>query len=231
MRNISLWAKEHAITTRLLIVLVIYPLFNLTGWFLGDLLAIQGFHLYSFWGYPLSLIVILIMLTYPSSADRSVYRRSYTRRKIMDGLLAGTTFLFIVMTGNNFTSFSDATAMPASYASSFPQAVEKPGPVSKSNFQKKAVRKWFHALRKKYRDASNSNKVLLTILAIVVGIFLFMGLIALTCSIACAGSEALAYVVFFLGMAGIILGLVKIIKSIHRGPKKPTVSQPAPSGI
>jgi hypothetical protein len=42
----------------------------------------------------------------------------------------------------------------------------------------------------------------------------------LACSISCSGSEALAFIVFFIGLGGIIFGSIKLIQRIKRGPKK-----------
>ena len=75
-------------------------------------------------------------------------------------------------------------------------------------------------IRKAYRQDKNGKRITLVTLSIVIAVILTFLLAALSCEIACSGAEALAIIVFISGLAGIIFGLVGVIKSINRKYKK-----------
>lgn len=229
MKKISFWAKDHVWTTRLLIIFFIYPLLNITGWLLGDLLQSMGIDLSQIWSYALSLGALYLLLIYPFKSTPTRNNHHYTRRKTIDVLLAGCTFLLIVTTGNHLDGSEQATGFPLTHASTFSKDLPRSAEKSKIKAQKKSLKQWVKQLRKKYREAGNGTKIALTILAVILAIFLIFGLAALACTIACSGSEAIAYILFLLGTAGIIFGLVKVINSIHRGPKKQVPEPEKPS--
>ena len=222
MRSISLWARDHAWTSRFLIVLVIYPLLNLTGLFLGDLLESLNIVFSSSWTYILSFVIIFLFLFYPGRKE-SAYK-NYRFRKTMDFLLVVSTFLCILLSGNQLAAGKQIGLIPASHAAEIQPAhtttADKPE-------KKKSLKKKIQALRKKYRDLDTGAKIALTLLAVVVFVGLAYLLGVLSCSIACSGAEGGAYVVFFLGLGGLIFGLVKVLKLIHKGPKKKRTTDPA----
>jgi hypothetical protein len=222
MRSISLWARDHAWSSRLLIVLVIYPLLNLTGLFLGDLLESSKIVFSSSWTYILSFVIILLFLFYPGRNERGY--KNFRFRKIMDSLLVVSTFLCILLSGNQLAAGNQVGFIPASHA-----ALIQPAPTSAVDKpeKKKSLKKKIQSLRKKYRDLDTGAKIALTLLAAVVFVGLVYLLGALSCSIACSGAEGGAYVVFFLGLGGLIFGLVKVLKLIHKGPKKKRTTDPA----
>ena len=221
MKSISLWARDHAWTSRLLIILVIYPLLNLTGLFLGDLLESSNIVFSSSWTYVLSFVIILLFLFYPGRNEPAY--KNFRFRKTMDCLLVLSTFLCILLSGNQLAAGKQFGLIPASHAAEIQPArtstLDKP--------EKKSLKKKIQALRKKYRDLDTGAKIALTLLAVVVFVGLAYLLGALSCSIACSGAEGGAYVVFFLGLGGLIFGLVKVLKLIHKGPKKKRTTDPA----
>jgi hypothetical protein len=85
-----------------------------------------------------------------------------------------------------------------------------------------------HQIReiKKANDPSKGEKVLLVILSILVALGLLYLVAALSCSIACSGSEAIALLVAIGGTAGVILLLIFVIRAIYgkRRKKKEPVS-------
>lgn len=220
MLKISHWAKDHTWVTRLFIIFLIYPLLNITGFFLGDLLESQGFHFSALWGYVLSLLVLFLIFIYPPGNKTSGNQNIYARRKTLDVLLSSATFLFILTTGNQLSSGHQFNSIPITHASTVSLDPAPSSENSKFKKQKKIVRKWIKDVRKKYREADKGTKIVLTILAVFVAVLLILLLGALACTIACGGSEAIAFILFFLGTGGIIFGLVKVINSIHKGPKK-----------
>jgi hypothetical protein len=218
MRNISIWASRHIWLSRIIIIFLLYPLLNITGWFLGDLLESSGIILSYLWMYPLSAVVFVVFACYPSKQKFASGKNSYKLRKTCDALLAVATFMFIVLTGNQRTSNGDPVTFKANASISHP--VVPSNQPSKIKKEKKSLKKWVRNLRKKYRDSSKETKILLSILAVLVAILLIGGLIGLACSLACNGSEAAAWLVFLLGTAGVIFALVKVINAIHGKTKK-----------
>jgi len=216
MRKLSFWAHEHIWTTRLLLFFIIYPLFNLTGWILGSALYAEGFSISRAWAYPLSLVTFILIAFYYTNREK----RSYAGTRIIHLLLVLTSFGFILITGTRHTG-EEMTKTNADY-NYFVRASETVPIKPSVKKQKKGVNRLLDKLRKKYQKADNGTKAVLIILTILVAIGLTLLVGALACSIACSSSEALGYIVFFLGFASIIFGAVKIIHRISKGPKKKT---------
>ncbi|HEY0355009.1 MAG TPA: hypothetical protein VGC29_02325 [Flavisolibacter sp.] len=215
MKRISAWARDHVWSTRFIIVLLIYPLLNITGWLFGMILFEEGVHINEAFYYVLSLILLVLIVFYPDKQNKYIFKNFYLRRKLHDVLLATTTFCLVTVTGNHFTSVQPGTNNPVHasvYYSSNTTNIEKPVK------EKKKLKKFLKDLKKKYKSLSKAEKTGLIIIVIVVAVLLIFLLGALACNIACAGSEGLAYVVFFLGLGGIIFGAVKIIQSIKKKP-------------
>jgi hypothetical protein len=185
----------------------------------GDLLQSMGIE-FSVLTYLLpAMLTLVLVLHYPSRQRRYAYRNFYRTRKTYDLLLATSTFLLIMLTGNGWNSGAAVSAVPAAHATSIsvPGHASSVKPVKKI---KKSLRKILQDFRKKYRDADDTEKVLLIILTVLVAIALVFLLAALACSIACAGAEALALILVLVGLGGIIWGAVSIIKKISRKKKK-----------
>ena len=72
---------------------------------------------------------------------------------------------------------------------------------------------------KQNKDTTKGEKTALIILSVLIAIGLLLGLAALSCSISCGGSEALAIIVALAGTFLIVFLLVRIIKRISH-PKQ-----------
>ncbi|HSN09940.1 MAG TPA: hypothetical protein VLS85_12950, partial [Hanamia sp.] len=107
-------------------------------------------------------------------------------------------------------------------------ARKKIGQLSKKE-NRKHLRTVIKEIRKKYKATSNSGKTIYIILVVLGAVFLSFLMLGLACNIACSGSEALAYIVGFVGIGAIIFGAVKLIQRITRGTheKTQTASEPA----
>jgi hypothetical protein len=214
MRKVSSWARSHVMATRLLIIFLVYPLLNLTGWITGIILSSGNIALSPGWGYVLSFLTFILFAAYPRGK-----KAHYWYRKTLDLLLVATCFGFIVLTGNHLSSPSPAQGLsfPA-YASEQP-ANARTADV-KTTKKEKGLRKIFRKFQRAYKKTNAAGKAALIFLAVLVALFLISLLGALACNIACGGSEALAYAILFLGVGGIIFALVKVIHRILNGPPK-----------
>lgn len=228
MKGVSFWALQHKVGARVIIVLIYFSL-NLLGLFFGDLLSSQNIALgrsFYFFGVLLTFAGILI---YPSKKRKRQYKNFYFRQKFADGLLIIATFLFITFTGNTFNYTRTISPLNSAFATSlieFPvhsSIVNDNRSITKKNARllKKENRKYLHSviekIRKKYKATSDSGKTLLIALVVLGALFLSFLMLGLACNIACSGSEALAYIVGFVGIGAIIFGAVKLIQRISRG--------------
>jgi len=245
MKKISLWAKNHKWTARIIIVvsfLLLNALGMVTGLLLRDIRVIL----------PLAALLFFAslyaagILFYPrkkgagNGQTKSLY---YRRQKTCDMLLAGSSFLMIVFFGNhprqlfNYTPpFASVMAATSSLPKDSSLKIYKPisnfaasmkdenGKLLKWKERKKLLREQVRAI-KHSGGLSNKGKAALIILSVIVA----MGLIALigylSCSIACAGSGALAIVVLAGGTALVILLLIHVVRRIM-GKRKKQIKNP-----
>jgi hypothetical protein len=226
MLQISFWARKHVWTTRLIIIFLIYPLLNISGWFLGDLLALKGIIINQTWGYILSFIILFLFLIYPYKADKKHSRHYYAWKKTTEVLMICTTFCFILLRGNSFNSENRTNVIvKTGYASAIEKSVE-PSSKKLEKEKKNFIKKFVKNIRNKYKNASKRDKTGMIIVAILVALGLIFLLGVLSCSIACGGAEGLAYAIFFIGLGAIIFGLVRVIKRINRGEPRQKKAQP-----
>jgi hypothetical protein len=223
MRKVSSWAKSHVVATRLLIIFLVYPLLNLTGWITGIILSTGNITLGPGWGYVLSSLTFILFAAYPDRKKKA----GYWHRKTFDVLLVATCFGFIVLTGNQLSSPSPGQGLSfRAYASEKPAKARTTE--AKTIKKEKGLGKLFRKFKQAYKKTNNAGKAALIFLSVLVALFLISLLGALACNIACGGSEALAYAIFFLGLGGIIFALVKVIHRILKGPvKKEPVLKPS----
>lgn len=236
MKKISYWAKGHIWPTRFLIILI-YILLNVIGIYTGKLL--NEINIVIPQPYLIVCIISTIVLwsLYP---DRKVKKQlpsfSYFRRKLFDFSLGVITFLMIIYAGNNWEHLflhnesakasnivklsKDSSIYNVPLIKNFIASIKEMD-VSKLSQREKIrlIKKQIKAINND-KETSKSDKTLLIILSILIAIGLLIGLAALSCSIACAGSEALAVIVALAGTFLIIFFLIKIIKHLSNPKDK-----------
>ena len=67
---------------------------------------------------------------------------------------------------------------------------------------------------------ADAEQVALIILACIAAVGLLYLVMALACTLSCNGSDAAAVIVAILGLAGIIWGLIAVIRAINRKKTK-----------
>lgn len=231
MRKLSTWARRHPRIARICIILLYIPI-NITGLITGDLLFDLGIHLSGSFLVSAMTLFVITVYCYPNknNGNQASKESSYIRRKASNLLLITATFLMICFTGNQTnlsTPFYPLAIKIAGYAPASHSAVVKEstvpatdGPFSKKLHRKevrKQLRHFLQEFRRSYKDHSQGEKGMLIGLTIVAALVLFFLIASLSCSIACGGAEALAYVVFFVGTFGIVFLAIKIIQRITRG--------------
>lgn len=234
MKSVSVWARQHKTTARISIILI-YLLLNIIGIFTGDLLYSMNIVL-PFCIYLAAVALIFTGLAiYPSKKNKLKYIHFYRRQKFADCLLISATFILIIFTGNSVNQPANYNPVYGSFIlNRSAHFLEKPSTTvinkNRSTVSKKDGRKYFRStvkeLRKKFKESTKGQKTLYIILAVIGALFLIFLLGALSCNIACSGSEAIAYVIFILGLGGIIFGLIKLIQRITKGKRKKPIQQP-----
>lgn len=228
MRKLSLWAKHHPVSARIIIVFS-HCLLVCLGYFLGVQLLETNISLSPLWLYLFIAIFFIAGATYPSGE-----RRNYAKRKTYDLIVACCSFLMVLCVSNQLNApmgisgTVQATTVinpsPYKYAEA-KKLLEQFKNGEKTKFtskEKRVIRKEFnyqllqYAKAKVTGDKSNADTALLILLACIAAVGLFVLLAALACNISCNGSEAAALILFILGTAAIIWGLVKVIRSIQR---------------
>lgn len=239
MKKISYWAKAHVWPTRLLII-VIYILLNVIGIFCGKLLSELDITIPQLFFIAYIIFTIALFIWYPARKKVKQNVKStvlYFRRKLFDLALGTVTFLMIIYAGNNWEHLfikSESVRASAIIHVSKDSAIFnhpviknfiatiKSADVSKLSTKEK-LRLIKHQIKtiKHDKDTSKADKTLLIILSIIIAVALLIGLAALSCSISCSGSEALAVIVALGGTFLIIFLLVRLIKYL----KNPSVKK------
>lgn len=234
MRKISFWAKNHLLQSRLLIIGIHISLFAI-GLFTGKLLNEVNVILPHAYFISCIIITLGLWVWYPSKTTTGVHA-SYIRRKLFDVSLGAVTFLMILYLGNNreyfFTASQSALAtriVPRSGDTAIgnnPLIKKFIESINGKDLSQLSRREKIKLIKKQLKQVENdegstkTEKTLLIILSILIALALLFGLGALSCSIACAGSGALAIIVAAGGTFLIIFFLIKIIKRISNPPPK-----------
>ena len=226
MKLLSFWAKGHKAAARILII-VGFLFLNIAGVFTGDLLNSMNVLLRPLFCVIAMMIFIFGMIIYPSKKNKQKYINFYFRQKSTDGLLIFSTFLIFIFLGNSINENRIRIYQPVYGISIIPKSPDVAAntlvsiAIHKSLLSKKIVRKNFYkklqAFRKQYKNSTSTGKTLLIILTILISFGLIILLMGLSCNIACSGADGLAIVVLFVGLSGIIFGMLKILQRIKRG--------------
>ncbi|HMO34037.1 MAG TPA: hypothetical protein PKE63_05910 [Lacibacter sp.] len=218
MKQISRWASRNRKTTRALIVFLYLPL-NLLAIAFGKELLRLDLQLADAWWYSALMLTAAIAFFYHT-------RLPYAPRKVLDLALGCCTFLFVSFAANRgsvhvvqMTPGHSAAALSAVYTTENAASVAPVIQADKKSW-KKQLRSYIRDTKKK---EGNGGKGLLIVLIVLASLGLLILLAALSCNIACNGSEALAYLVFGLGLFGIIFGATRLIRKVRKG-KQPADS-------
>jgi len=233
MRKLSAWAKHHPAYARIIII-ISRCLLALIGYFLGTELIKSGVEFSPLWIYVFIAVFFFAASFYPS--DRS--SKTYVKRKWSDLIVASCGFFIVVCMSNQLnkpfsvyeTSYATTIVEPSPYKNAeAKKLLEQYQSGEKKTFtakEKRIIKSEFKYQLGQYAKAKiTGNKragdqVALIILACIAAVGLFFLLAGLACSISCNGSDAAAIVVFVLGTAAIVFGLVMLIKSIKRKNRK-----------
>ncbi|KAA9034661.1 hypothetical protein FW778_21875 [Ginsengibacter hankyongi] len=234
MKSISFWAKNHIWQSRLMIFMI-YVLINVIGLFIGKLLNDINVTLPGLYFITCVIFTVILWIGYSGtnvSAARLFTR--YFRRKFFDFALGLLTFSMIIYGGNNYKNFfinneavnafsihhlsKDSAIYYNPLIQNFIASIKNMDVSKLSLKEKKRIIKHQIKTIKHDKDTSEGNKALLIILSVIIALVLLYGLAALSCSLSCSGSEALAVIVAIGGTFLIVFFLIRIIKRITNPP-------------
>lgn len=231
IKQLSYWAREHKWQSRFIIVfslIIMNVLGIITGLLFRDLDKV-----FSSWFLFISILFFCITcFAYPGK----IRSNAYTLRKTCDAVLIGTTFLMFMYFGNRQVMPFDSAIFSASAVNSFAlpkdstktyksleefkkSLQDKNGKPLKWKERKKLLKQQIKEI-KKDKTMSAGGKTGLIILCILLAVVLAYGVLGLSCSISCSGSEGAAVVVAVLGLAGVALLTFFVIRSITRRSKR-----------
>lgn len=238
-KQLSFWAKQHKWSSRFIIVfsfIGMNALAIITGLLFNELNINFSSVL-----FLLSILVFAIAwLKYPNIKKDRIH--TYAFRKTCDAVLIGTTFFMFMYFGNRqttpfnssvlFASSVTDLSLPKDSTKTYKSAEEfkkslydESGKPLKWKERKKLLKQQVKAI-KNDKTMSEGGKVGLIILCILLAVILAYGVAALSCSLSCSGSEGAATVVAILGLAGIVLLTIFVIRSILRKSKKEKKPKP-----
>ena len=231
MRKLSLWAKHHTALARILIVISRILLFFIAC-FLGKQLTVLGIGLSPLWIYFFIAVFFIAGATYPRKRPSS----NYLKRKLYDFAVAGCGFFITLSLVVQLDSPFYATAQAAVPVNPSPYKYEeakilleqfKRGEKIKfTGKEKRIIRKEFNYQLLQYGKAkitgnkADAEQAILIFLACVAAVGLLYLVAALACTLSCNGSDAAAVIVGILGLAGVIWGLIALIRAINRKKTK-----------
>ena len=229
MKKISLWAKHHVFATRI-IIFFIHLLLIVLAFYISENIP---FH---FSLKKLSLVLFILILS--TFNYYRVKQKSYLFKKAIYFITSVCFFLIVCFfskhnfTTNSFQKSLSAIEITPHHNTSNPtaqqilQSLKYRDKTTLTKYEKRILKK---ELKKQIgiytkstlkHDHISAEQALLIILAIIAALGLLSLLSALACSISCGGANALAILVFIVGLAGICFGLYFLIKIIKHKRKR-----------
>lgn len=244
MRNISAWAKQHKNKARLSIIFLKILLAFMACYVAKALHEIKII-LPGIMAFSALCLFIVAALIYPSGKKSTLSGKFfYLKQKSCDYILVASGFFMMVFFVN--TRFYTLTNQPVVFANT-PAAFKTNPPTAEeilkslehrdkkslTRQEKRILKHEFKKQLKVYVKSKISGKkaegdqAFLIILTIIAALGVMYLVAALSCSLACNGSDGAAIAVAILGAAGVIWATIAIINRITRGPKKKLSNTPA----
>jgi len=240
MRALSLWARKHIHASRAIII-IIKTLLAILAFYIADVLRQQEIHLPASFPFLVTFIFIIAALCYPvKNTTKKNFYSSFAFRKICDFTLGAATFIMLICLFLQSPAQKTLFPFTATNAASTtliknhgnPTAEEILQSLKNGREKNTLTRKEKRILKQEFKkqikawvvssitgNKEEKGKAGLIILAIVGALGLLFLLTALVCNLSCNGADGAAVAVAIIGLAGIIWGLIVLIRRIQRGPK------------
>ncbi len=175
------------------------------------------------------------LISYPIKQARfAFFQHSYRRQKYMDGVLIFSSLLLFFSLGQQLMEQPSPTQIGAiqnnswraefvvhSKATNISPKASKKALRKQSRLERKELRKKLkQTIKQQKKELSGVEEALLVVLTLLLGCLLLYGVAILSCSLACSGMDALAYIVLGGGGALVITLAVLAIRRIFGKNKK-----------
>jgi len=242
MRKISRWARTHAVSARIIII-VSHFLLVAIAFTLSEQAIPQSIRFSQCWFYIFIVGSLVAALYYPRGNAGNKSKWNYAKRKTFDLLvvLFGFCLYFLVASELNQPttgswSASALTIEKSPYKNPEAERLLKSFREGQRHTftkqEKRILRQEFNYQLEQYvkakitGDKAKQDTTLPIILCCVAAVGLLFLVASLACSLDCGGSATGALLVGVLGTAAVIFGLVMAIKAINRkAQKKMTADQ------
>jgi hypothetical protein len=217
MKNIAFWSRDHKTTARLLTA-VCHIIIFCAACYIGIGLKENNLSIppLVFWIFAAIFILINIVFSKPYTSF------AFYKKKLFDAIILVTCFIMIVGFANqkNIGSFTSYNTLQGSFLKKHAKVSE---PTSKPSIRE--IKKQWKELRKltKGEGASAGGIVLAILVAAILGSLVM----AVSCSLACNGQNALAVFTILGGITAIFFICRLILRSTRNRIKDtPNVSSP-----
>lgn len=230
MKKLSYWGKQHPWLARVIIVIG-HLILLVTAIYIGLLSASHDWMIKPWQIMSFAVILVFSMIAYPVKGIRKgILKHSYSRQKLMDGILVMSSFLLIAGTSNRYANLPAAIPQEMKPLSEFmvhkPSSLETQKLPTSKDFNR-ALKKMRKQARKSLRmerkrmlanrsSSSEAGNIILTILVAVGVVILWAVILSLSCSLSCSGNEGMAWIVFIGGTGGLVLLSILAIKAIWK---------------
>jgi hypothetical protein len=232
MRKLSFWAKHHAVSARIIII-ISRSILLCIAYFLGMELFRSGVNLSPVWTYIFMIVFVATAAVYPKRLSKN-----YLKRKTCDLVIAACGFFLVICVVNQlnrpFSFYSTTHAAmvvdpsPYKYAEA-KRLLEQFQKGEKTKFtskEKRIIKNEFKHQLGQYVKAKvlgrkgEADQAALILLTCILAAGLLYLVAALACTLSCNGSDAAAIIVAVLGTVGVIWGAIAVIRSIRRKRSK-----------
>lgn len=232
MKNLSLWSRQNRVKSITILVILHFILWWIY-YFTGAYLYIQNIVLPADLKYVGAVLFFAAVACYPiKNINQGFFRNTYARRKFWQCVAITSVAVFTILFGNHSAKNLLRTNQTVDFsAQTIALDIKKDRHTSKKLKRKerrkarkalrKEIRKTLRKMRRAKGEYSEWQKFGIVMLTIIVALILLYMLLALSCSIACSGSEAFAFIVFLGGLALIIYGIIKIFRKFKIMKPKP----------
>ncbi|MEO5582200.1 MAG: hypothetical protein ABIR66_05885 [Saprospiraceae bacterium] len=230
MKSISRWAAKHTLQSRIIIVLG-HVLLVLLAISFGLETSMIDIKISSWMTKGLGNLFFISYILYPwFKTDHGFFKYSYRRQKAHDFILVLSYFLSIVCGLNQLIAAvpSESEYMVEARFIVYHHNPGKDASKGTALDYKTKIKAFKKQLRvellrlKRTLKAKNDKggvviiKILLVLLSVVLALGLMYVIAALSCSVACSGSEGIAWVIIIVGWSAAIWLLIVALKAILR---------------
>lgn len=219
MRRMSEWASRHKVFSRWLLA-ASHAGLGLGSLFAGYHVGSEGYTVSGAWIEGSIAAFIASAFLYPKKSGTGLWKGGFVRRKLHDLTLAATG---AVMMFSAAATVPDHTLGQGGHAAPMVSSMMS-DEASPGTAEPAASSSEFYA--RKPAEESVLLRIFLSLIALAIFLLLLFFISVFSCELSCSGNPGLAYILFFGGLALLILLLGLTLRKIWKSRKKPEPAMP-----